>query len=170
MNLRWIGVFLVVAGCGGVGFGMAWNYKREEGALRQILRVLDQMLCELEYRMTTLPELFRRGAEISTGSVRKLMDCMAVELEQQIAPDAACCMKVALQKTPELPSKAADALWELGSSLGVYDLPGQQMGIRAVRDRCCTLLQEMESQHTQRIRSYQTLGLCAGAALAILLI
>ena len=170
MNLRWIGVFLVVAGCGGVGFGMAWNYKREEKALRQVIRALERMLWELEYRMTPLPELCRLGASVSAGPVGSVLEHLSAEMEQQVAPDGSCCMEIALRKVRDIPSKAAGALCELGSSLGAYDLPGQQKGIATVKECCQRQLEEMEGERTQRIRSYQTLGLCAGAALAILLI
>jgi stage III sporulation protein AB len=60
MTVRWIGAILIVAGCGGVGFGMALHYKREESTLRQLLKILEMFCCELEYRMTPLPELFMK--------------------------------------------------------------------------------------------------------------
>lgn len=168
MNLHWIGAILIIAGCGGVGFGMVLNYKREEGALRQLIDVLDMFRCELEYRMTPLPELFRKAANIATGQLSKLFACVSQELESQVAPDAAYCMASALRKSRDLPGKTMFALTDLGRSLGQYDLHGQLQGVDSVQASCRRQLEELESNRTQRIRSYQTLGLCAGAALAIL--
>jgi hypothetical protein len=61
-------------------------------------------------------------------------------------------------------------LRELGQSLGRFDLNGQLLGIAAVRNTCRSKLQQFEKNKEVRLRSYQTLGLCAGAALAILFI
>ena len=168
MNLQWIGAILIIAGCGGIGFGMALSYKREENTLRQLIRVMDMFCCDLEYRMTPLPELFRKAANTATGQLSKLFSIVAQELENQVAPDAAYCMASALRKTRELPGKVLFTLTDLGRSLGQYDLPGQLQGIKAVQASCVRQLDDMENNRTQRIRSYQTLGLCAGAALAIL--
>jgi stage III sporulation protein AB len=170
MNLQWIGAVLIIAGCGGVGFGMALNYKREALCLRQLLQVLEMFSCELEYRLTPLPELFRKASNTATGTLSKVLQNVAMELENQIAPNAAYCMISALKGAKDLPAKAVFALTDLGSSLGEYDLDGQLAGIASVQATCRTQLDEMESNRTQRIRSYQTLALCAGAALAILLL
>jgi len=54
--------------------------------------------------------------------------------------------------------------------LGRFDLPGQLEGIQAVRKRCEESLESIRKNRNERLRSYQTLGVCAGAALAIILI
>ena len=170
MNLHWIGAILIIAGCGGIGFGMALNYKREENTLRQLIQIMDLFCCELEYRMTPLPELFRKASSVATGQLSKLLTNVAQELESQVAPDAACCMSSALRKNRDLPAKVLFALTDLSRSLGEYDLAGQLRGIHSVQVSCSRQLEDLENNRTQRIRSYQTLGLCAGAALAILFI
>jgi hypothetical protein len=61
-------------------------------------------------------------------------------------------------------------LEELGQSLGRFDLPGQLRGLeRAIRETELVLRTVREGAPERR-RSWQTLGLCVGAALAILLI
>ena len=61
-------------------------------------------------------------------------------------------------------------LSELGESLGRFDLPGQLKGLEAVRRKCLMELEALGRNRTERLRCYQTLGLCAGAALVILFI
>lgn len=170
MSLKWIGAVFIIAGCGGFGFLMAWNISREVAALRRLIGILDYMSCELEYRMTPLPEVLRKATASQSGSVNGALMTLAKELESQIAPDVSSCMKVALKKTPELPKCTRGMLEELGISLGAFDLSGQLKGLESVRQNCCFALSEMEKNRTQRTRSYQTLGLCAGAALAVLFI
>ena len=168
MNVKIIGAALIIAGCGGVGFSMAAAHRREEKSLRQLIRALDFMGCELQYRLTPLPELCRCAAAESGGAVSHLLADLATELEAQVAPDAASCMNAALSKTKGLPQRTRKNLMLLGSSLGQFDLQGQLTGLEAARKQCRRELDELSRDRDVRLRSYQTLGLCAGSALAIL--
>lgn len=168
MNIKLIGAAMIVAGCGGVGFSMAAAYRREEKALGQMVAALDYMGCELQYHRLPLPELCRRVAGETGGVVGRVMDELAGELENQVAPDAAACMTAALTKTSNLPRRLEKILRELGTSLGQFDLPGQLQGLEGAREACRRELEELSRDREPRLRSYQTLGLCAGCALAIL--
>ena len=168
MSLKLIGAVLIIAGCGGVGFSMAAAHRREENALRQLIGALDYMGCELQYHLTPLPELCRCAAAESGGCISRVLLNLSSELESQIAPDAASCMNAAIAKTPKLPTRARKNLTLLGSSLGRFDLQGQLKGLKGARQQCRRELEELSTDRDVRLRSYQTLGLCAGSALAIL--
>lgn len=170
MNLKWIGAMLVIVGCGGVGFSMAANHKREEMALRQLIGCLDYMECELQYRMTPLPDLCRQAAREGKGIVGQAMENLAQELENQICPDVESCMFAALKCCGNLPERTAEGLKLLGASLGRFDLPGQIKGLESVRSWCRRELENLSVNREHRLRGYQTLGICAGAALAILFV
>ena len=79
-------------------------------------------------------------------------------------------MYTALSKLENLPLSTTEALRLLGKSLGRFDLEGQLQGIEQVRSHCRRELEALEAGRDQRIRGYQTLGVCAGAALAILFV
>ena len=168
MSIKLIGAALIVAGCGGVGFSMAAAHRREEKSLRQLIRALDYMGCELQYRLTPLPELCRCAASESGGAVSQALLHLAAELEAQIAPDAAACMNAAVSKTSGLPPRTRKNMQLLGVSLGQFDLQGQLTGLEAARKQCRRELDELSKDRDVRLRSYQTLGLCVGSALAIL--
>lgn len=168
MNYKWVGAVLVVVGCGGFGFSLAACQRKEEGTLWQLIAVLQYMECELQYRLTPLPELCRQAGKESGGALRDLLLNLSGELERQISPDAAGCMKEALKKSREFPQRTRNILLQLGRSLGRFDLPGQIQGLEAVRSTCQLELEALEKNRDVRLRSYQTLGLCAGAALTIL--
>ena len=170
MTIKWIGALLVIAGCGGVGFTMAASYKREERCLRALLRALDYMTCELQFRLTPLPELCRTAGKECGGPAGQALTALALELESQISPDADSCMYAALSKMDNLPASTEEALSLLGKGLGRFDLNGQLQGIESVRSHCRRELASLENSRDQRIRGYQTLGVCAGAALAILFV
>lgn len=166
--LKWIGALLIVFGCGSVGFAMSAAHRREENTLRMLISALDFMQCELQYRLTPLPDLCRMTAAQCSGALRSLFQMLARELEDQISPDVFHCMNTALAKSGSLPEKTSEALRTLGRTLGRFDLEGQLLGLENVRHYCRGVLEKLSANREVRLRSYQTLSLCAGAALAIL--
>ena len=168
MTFKLLGVILVIFGCGGVGFKIASIHHAEEKALRELIRILDFMECELQYRLTSFPELCRQAAkEFASG---KVFYDLTLEIEKQIVPDVARCMNTVLDQRKDIPPITCSMLKLLGASIGRYDLNGQIKGLESVRQECRRNLEELMNNKDIRLRSYQTLGLCAGAALAILLI
>ena len=93
---------------------------------------------------------------------------VAGELENQTLPDAASCMRAAIQSSPGLSPTCRRLLVQLGRGLGRFDLPGQLQDIQAVKAACREQRRRLEKDREVRLRSYRTLGLCAGAALVIL--
>lgn len=170
MNYKWIGAVMIIFGCGGFGFSLAAMQLREERNLRQLIAALDYMECELQYRLTPLPELCRQAGADTRGCIREIFLRLAEELEAQVAPDVASCMNAALARVRDLPTHTREALQLMGQTLGRFDLPGQLKGLETVRGACRRRLEELTTNKEPRLRSYQTLGICAGAALAILFI
>lgn len=166
--LKWFGAIMIIIGCGSVGFAMSAAHRREEKHLRQLIGALDFMQCELQYRLTPLPDLCRQTAGQCTGSLRALFQALACELEDQISPDVFHCMNAALARNHNLPTHTAEALRSLGRTLGRFDLDGQLLGLENARYNCRQTLEQLSENREVRLRSYQTLSLCAGAALAIL--
>lgn len=168
MSLKYIGAILIFASCGAFGFLKAANYRKEEHCLAELVRLLDRMECELEYRMTPLPQICANAAQEATGCLQKVFAVLSQELENQIAPDAAACMQAALSTVKDIPPEVRKALISLGNTLGRFDLQGQMRELSAVKHQCAAQLENMQENKDTRLRSYQTLGLCVGAGLAIL--
>lgn len=169
MDYKWLGAVLVFVSCGGFGFSLCTSHKTEESMLRQLLAALDYMQCELQYRLTPLPELCHGAGMQAKGILRQVFLRFSRELDYHLTPDVASCMTAAIAAA-DLPLKAKEILCLLGNSLGRFDLNGQIMGLESVRQQCREDLQTMTADKTVRLRSYQTLGLCAGAALVILFV
>lgn len=169
MNFKWIGAALVIAGCGGFGCSIAAGYRAEQRMLNRLLRGLTVMRWELQYRLTPLPELCRLAGREAGGPLGTVFARLAGELDRQTEPDAAGCMRHALESV-ELSSRLRRLLMQLGRSLGRYDLAGQLQGIQAVERACRMEEGKLEKDRDQRLRSYRALSLCAGAALVILFI
>ncbi len=170
MTVKVIGAVLVIVACGGYGFSLAGRCRREEALLVRLLQILVWMESELEYHLTPLPQLCRDISEQCQGSLKRVFSGLATELENQISPDAACCMEAALAKVRDLPLSVHNLLSALGRGLGRFDLSGQIRELEAVHLQCAGQLEAFRGNRDQRIRSYQTLGICAGIALVILFI
>lgn len=170
MNLKVFGAVCVVLGCGSFGFLMAGQYHSRIRLLRNMIVALDYMSCELQYRCTPLPQLCMQAGMQNTGKIQKLFLLLAEELEAQICPNAARCMAVALDKLGSIDRSVHEILLELGKNLGNFDLRGQLYGLEQVRTQCYESLKYLQHGKENRVRSYQTLGLCAGAAIAILFV
>lgn len=169
MEYKWIGAMLVIGGCGGFGFSVAREAIRQERLLRQLLESLDFMESELRYRLTPLPELFQLCALRANGCLRRLFLDMAGELDKHAEPQVEVCLRNALDAQPAIPGRVRRRIYQLGKNLGRFDLEGQIQGIENARQGCKRELRELERNRQQRLRSYRTLGLCAGTALAVLL-
>lgn len=169
MSLKLIGAMFIVFGCSGAGFTLAANHRKMESAFCQLIAALDYMECELQYHMTPLPELCRQTSGAVSGIVGKVFGQLAEELNRQISPEVRSCMDVSVANFRDLPEQVGLILRELGKTLGRFDLPGQLRGIGSARRNCRRALEQLERNRELRLRSYQTLGVCAGAALAILL-
>lgn len=165
--VRLLGAALILAGCGGFGFTLSAARRREIRMLRQLIRALQEVQWELKYRMTALPELCRTAAMASGGILKDIFLELAGKLERREVMDLSGSLN-AIVSEREVPRRVKQNLRQLGASLGRYDLEGQLQGLEAVRRQCRKDLKELEENCASQLRSYQTLALCAGAALAIL--
>lgn len=166
--IRLMGAALLVTGCGGFGFTLAAAHHREKSMLRKLIQALQEMEWELKYRMPVLAGLCRTAADASAGTIREIFLELEAKLLGREVFDISACMNAMVVRR-DLPRSIRKNLKQLGSSLGRYDLEGQLQGLEAVRRQCRRDLKKLEENSGQRMRNYQTLALCAGAALAILL-
>ena len=170
MMHKLLGAAMILLGCGGFGFSMAARHRRDVRCLQIFLASLDYLECELEYRLTPLPDLCRKVVRICPGAVGKVYDRLASELEGQAVPTVEPCFRQALLSDGELPPNTRAVMEQLGQTLGAFDLSGQLRGIQSVRESAMRTLKTLSDNQFRRIQNYKTLGICAGAALAILLI
>ncbi len=170
MTVKLIGSILVIAGCGGFGFSLAAAQLREERSLRELIYAVETMECELNYRLTPLPDLCRVVCRQIGGEVGQLFQALADSLDTQLCTDVRKCMDDVLRQTKTLSPRVISLLRRMGSTLGRYDSEGQKTEFHAFHKECTDVLDKQMHHQQLRLRSYRTLGLCAGAALTILLI
>ena len=166
--MKLLGAVMIFVGCGGIGFSLAAAFRYQEQSLRQLIKALEYMECELRFRMSPLPDLCHSASQVCTGCVRSVLYRLGCELEKQVTPNAAACMQEAITKQTTMPEKLRECLLQLGNSLGSFDLSGQLQGLESVKRQTEFELERLRQDQDVRLRSYRTLGLCAGAALVVL--
>ena len=169
MIWKFIGSIFVIASCAGFGFVAASEHYREVKTLKMLIDCLNYMEWELQYRMTHLPDLCKQITNRFTGVLKSIFTDLTKQLEMHSEPDVQRCMERILSSRKDVPSYTKNALYYLGRTLGKFDLDGQIKGIHSVREECNQNLEQLQENQSIRMRSYKTLGLCAGAAMAILL-
>ena len=165
-----MGAILIVTGCGGFGFTLTATHRKEENGLRQLVSLLDYMQCELQYRLTPLPDLCRQVGNTDRNQISRFFGILADELDREVLADVQSCFHASMGQITPLPTKTANALEILGNTLGRFDVEGQIRDLEGVREYCRVELKAMAENKENRLRCYQTLSICAGAALAILFV
>lgn len=170
--LKTVGILCVVMGASGAGFSMALNVKRMISVLQQLLASLDQMKNEIEYRKTPLPELMRILSVQTKGGVAEFWGRVADDLflRQETSVYAIVKKNLAVMPASVFSSPVRHILMNLGSGLGKYDVAGQLRAIDLAAVRLRGLLEQYETEQSVRVRGYCTLGICAGLALAIIIL
>ncbi len=169
-TIRWLGMFLIGGAAAFVGFSAALRVRQTTMQLRQLLDALEVMRCELRFTMTPLPRLCQVVVQTAHGTVKTLFTHLQGCLENSDSPEQAMRNAIARTKRLTLPDEILFSLLELGQTLGKFDLDGQISMLEMSQKRIRLCLERYEKDQAQRCRSYQTLGLCAGAALILLMI
>ena len=169
--MKVLGAVLVTICCGWFGFSLSASHKKEEHHLRQFISALECMQNEIQFRLSSLPVLFQQAANVcSKGAIRDFFLALSEELNQQIAAEVQPCLQAALDRTPKLTPITQQCIGEMGKNLGKFDLEGQISGFESTKVFCKERLDIHCAGKDEQRRSYQTLGICAGAALVIILI
>ena len=167
--IKFWGAVLLIAGCFGFGFSLSAEQRREIRMLRQLICAIQEMEWELKYHLTELPELCSIAGDRVGGPVKEIFMKLSDKLSRNEITDISGSVN-SLINGLELPRRIRQNVRSLGFSLGRFDVEGQLDGLQSVREQCKKDLNEIESGSRMRQRNYQTLALCAGAALSIILI
>ena len=170
MAIKYLGAALIFCGCTAGGFFLAGTHRLAEFCLEELIRALDFMCADLSFRASSLPELLSRAGNAVRGPISRVFQSLGRELSRQIWERPEDCMNRILEQVRSLPENVTNHLRELGQCLGHFHLDGQIRQLQQVRSHCDYTLETLRKGREQRLRSYQTLGICAGAALAIVLL
>lgn len=170
--LKLLGVLLVVGSTSAVGFSTAASVRRQSRQLRELIDRLREMKGEIAYRLTPLPELLLQQAEACRTEVRAFFQRFAELLCERTPRSVASAGAMALERTKGLALEAQtlEEVRSLCQSLGKLDLEGQLQSLELTADRLERQFAALEAGKRARCRSYQTIGVCAGLAAAVILL
>lgn len=166
--VKTVGILLVILGASGTGFSMAFSVRQTISMVQQLLSAMEVMKNEISYRRTPLPELMRLLELQSRGCVAEFFGRLATELSQRQERSVDTIVRRQVAAVRAFPPPVRQILVQLGGGLGQYDTEGQLRSIDLAVLRLRTLLDQYRNEQQSRIRSYCTLGICGGLAIAIL--
>lgn len=170
MICKLYGALFVVAGCAGIGHILKTERRQEVAMLQQIQKLLDHMICDLQYQQYPLIQLVKNSEHLLAGTLRGVFERFAAELLSQIAPDASCCMAAAISTAANLPASVHQVLAALGQSFGRYDMEGQLRCLEAVQAICAKECAGREDKLVNYVRCCHAYSLGAGVILALILL
>ena len=170
--LKLLGIACIVLGAGAVGFGCARRLRRQAQQLADLQTALCLMKSELLCRMTPLPELLENAGKSVGSVVGRLFRRMAEQMRQDLyaSPQALFTQTLRELSSLNLPPQAEQALLGLFLALGQFDAEGQCRSIDLASARLREQTEILEKSRIAQSRSYRTIGICAGFAIAVILL
>ena len=170
--IKVLGVLLVTVGTAGAGFGFARAVRGQIRQMVALIAALEYLKSEMEYRLTPLPELFAELAQGEEAAAAAFFGRCAGSMREDRSASPQVVFRGAMEQTKELQwsRRTREAMMNLAFSLGRFDLGGQRRAIELAQERIGQELQEVQAGSRARCRSYETIGICAGLAVAVILL
>ena len=165
--IRWIGFCFIVSGGAYFGFLLSADVKRCRKLYEEMLHVLGYMKTEIEFRLTPLHVICKALAQQCSQPLSQIFE----ELYggEQLLTERN--MEVLLEKYENiLPGALKRQLKVLFLELGKQDVCAQLSAIELCRQGITVELEKLQTDGKERSRSYRIIGVCAGLAVAVILI
>lgn len=170
--MKLAGVLIIVISAGSVGFRIAASLRRRCSLLRQLLRALQVLKNEISFCQTPLPQAFALMAVSVQDAPERVFSSVARQMDQRrwLTPQTAMEQALAAELELNRDEAVCGLLKKLAAGLGKYDRDSQLQTLESVGRELSELLQAAQQESSVRSRTYETLGICAGLAVAILFI
>ena len=167
---RYLGAIMVIFGCGSIGFLIAKRLLYEISSVRSLISTLEYWENALTYHHTTIPELCRIAHTIDSSEIGEFFKILGEQLDAHGSGNASHCIESTLLQCRDIPASTQKLIKQLARGLGEFDLNGQLLIFRSVLHEANIILEALSSNLNVRLRSYRTLGICAGVAISVLII
>ena len=164
------GSTLLIIGSIAVGRRLVHDYKKQFKMLQQISHMISNIVCDLEYHMTPLPQLIRNETVSLCPLLKRVFITFAEALESQISPNVMCCLDNTLAQYSDIHGTLKGILVELGNALGRFDLTGQLKCLQAVQLVCEKELDILAQGQAGYVKCCRAYCLCAGVLASLILL
>lgn len=166
--MKYLGIIFIVCSTAYMGFHLANGFRLRRKLLTQFLRCLPIIRNEIVFCGTPIPKIFRLISDHTDGEVHEVFGQVSKQMEEHKTMTPTEAMEETL--TARKYTCLVPRLLELADKLGNYDVEAQIAGIDQVQSQAELQVDELEQERLQKGKVYESLGICAGLALAILLI
>jgi len=169
--IRWLGFVMIVGGASAAGILMATGVKRSLILYQQSIAALVYMKNEIEFQLTPIDKIaFELGNRLDAplSSVFRAL-YSAIHFVPGI-PLGLQMQHALAQTTQSFPLELKRTLTSLFDLLGKQDMLAQIRAINLAEERLNQEIQRLNAEKKERTRAYRTIGMCAGLALAVILI
>lgn len=166
--MKLIGVMFVLVSAWSVGHRFSVAMRSRCECVKEAIDALQILRNELAFMGAPLSEAFRAVASSLRSLWGQVFEDMAVQMENDRWLTPATAAKKALASVADEP--IGRIMEDLVGKLGSYDLEAQLRCIDCAADEASALLSDLVEEKKLRSKTYKTLSICAGAAIAILLI
>ena len=173
MLLKCIGIIILMAACGMFGFSLSYDYIMRMKNLEQLRKMLLLLQGEIKHKNSGISEAIKNvSIQMENGMGDFLKYVSQKFRKENITIKAAWNMGIDdfLKKRSKLIEKDLTIIRELGGSLGVTDRETQIHNIHNCMDIIGITINELNVAKGEKCRLYRTLGVMAGAFMAIVFI
>jgi len=168
--VKWVGAFILITAAALLGHLYARERERRVRHLETLIHSLELLETEVVYGLAYLVDACRRVAS-DQAECRSLYAVAATRMIAGAPAGAAWQSGVrALLRQSALSEEDVRPLEMIGSVLGQCSADDQKRHLRLARRQINVRLAEARERLPQVARLWRTLGLCAGVAIALLLI
>ena len=169
--IRWFGFILIVTGAAASGSLLAAGVRRSVRQCTAMQNALAFMKAEIEFHLTPLDQISMQMASMLPQPLSLVFRSVSRDIRRMPGVLPGSLMRRALNVhrnkiTPELSKILAD-LFEL---LGKQDVLAQVRAAELAEARLKQEIHRIEAEKKDRCRTYRTIGICAGLAVAVILI
>ena len=170
--LKLIGLSLILTASSAMGLGLARTVRRQQAQTLAFIDAVLRIRHELQYRLTPLPDVFLALQESREAAVAAFFSGLAGSLSAADTCTVGYACRQALRRTEGLciPAGVRTALMSLFDTLGKYDLDGNLQALDLALGRLREEARQLQGSAAARCKTYVTLGVCTGLAVAVILI
>lgn len=170
--LKMIGLSMILAASSAMGLRLAATAKRQQTQTLALIDAILRLRHELQCSLTPLPQAFSLLSRSENREIGAFFGNIATRVQCADGCAVGFACRRALTKTAGLclPEAARQALISLFDTLGKYDLEGNLQALDLALSRLREQARTLRDQVRGRCRTYLTLGVCTGLAVAVILL
>lgn len=155
-----------------MGLRLAATAKKQQTQTLALIDATLRLRHELQYNLTPLPEVFELLSRAANREIGAFFGNIAARVQRVEGCAVGFACRRSLAKTPGLclPEGTRQTLMSLFDTLGKYDLEGNLQAIDLALSRLREQARGLHDSVRARCRTYLTLGVCTGLAVAVILL